>query len=359
VFRWGPAENAVLTVEYGPTQALEWRTVGQPAEVASVVVQRAVMDGLQTGRTYFYRATLADGPRVLGQTPITRFETPHVAIRVKPLRIQVLKDGDTDTIFGSNYGEGRYSWEMRLDPLSDIWPPADTIGGCWPGGGSASVSVPGSFRIPVGYDVTDDTYGGGSPDLPTGDQGQGSPTYPTNIVGACVDDYSGPYISAEANTAKVRTGETIQLNATPEEWVIADGSGNSGPGAGPGGPPAPSPAGQMPPTTAGESPETGPGGDSPTGPGGGGGTSPPRCEDLLPRGAYIPVRITARGFEIDKVQSWVPSAGGSTIRKQRASNTETVCLDLRASDEVQSIGVHAREGNWEFRIWFEVALIYR
>ena len=73
----------------------------------------------------------------------------------------------------------------------------------------------------------------------------------------------------------------------------------------------------------------------------------------------MPVYLTARGTEVDRIAQGNFPGAGTTVRRQSARDTEVVCFDLRLSDESVERGVDASEGNWAFRIWFEVSLVYR
>jgi len=70
------------------------------------------------------------------------------------------------------------------------------------------------------------------------------------------------------------------------------------------------------------------------------------------------VYVRASGYEVDKIQEGTFPGAGTTIRKQKAKNTEVVCFDLRGPREDLMLGVHAKNGSWEFRIWFQVVLAY-
>jgi hypothetical protein len=331
-----------------------------------------VIDGLQTGTAYFYRATMLENDTVLQQLDVTPFRTAHVFVHVKPTRIDVIRDGDTDIdnplTYGmdENKGEARYSWTVRLDPESDIWPDAEALKGCYPVGGSISFGSPDVVKIPIpGVGIDTDNPEGATHD-PNAPQGTDptAPADPADPVSACVDEEQGsPYSSASPKTTKVEGGDEIELETASIIWAVPDGyplttsAGSSAATADSGHAMTRArPASGGPPTKAGEDAEVevNPGGP----PQGSGGVSETPCEEMSPRGAFVPVYFAVRGYEYDTVNN--PTTGGSDLQTHRsfARETDVLCFDLRASDESTSLDVRARDGNFEFKLWFDVALTY-
>jgi hypothetical protein len=171
-----------------------------------------------------------------------------------------------------------------------------------------------------------------------------------------------------SETTKVKSGQEIKLEEPSITWALPDGyplapagigsasSAKGGVGVA-GAVSRARPASDGPPSTAAEEGEVEHGPDGPAS-GGGSSSAPPTCEELTPRGAFVPVYLTGRGYEYDKIPN--PQTGGDDYQVHRsyAHDTDVVCFDLRASDETSMVDVHAADGNFEFRLWFEVALVY-
>ncbi|HET6201897.1 MAG TPA: hypothetical protein VFI25_03740 [Planctomycetota bacterium] len=359
-----------LRVEYGPTPALGSHAIGHPDASASPSTSgelryEAVLDGLQTGRTCYYRAALLRGGAVISETAVDSFNTPRILLRVRPHRIDVIKDGDRDIFGQTNKGEMAFSWRVALDPRSPIWPEADVLGGCYPAGGTWTVGVPTSFRIP--YNLLN--LPGGAPPPPYGSSGNApgsppsspqNPYYPPFSLEGCVEGSSHPGSSVRPNTTKVKSGQEIELRGEAQEWVIPDGmpvaqalgpttdkrreASKSAspllprmpPDGTPFSPPGPPPPNASPPAI------------------------PPPCESRKPLGAFLPVYAWVKGFEIDEIDD--PRTGEPNIRvrpRQKASGSEVECFDLREPARTAMLGVKAEGSGISFILWFQVDLIYR
>jgi hypothetical protein len=245
----------------------------------------------------------------------------------------------------------------------------EALKGCYPRGGDFSVGAPDPTRIRIpglGVDPSNPDGTTHNPNAPQ-DTEPGDPSLPSTPIDGCLDDEQGSaFSSAEPDTTKVEGGEEIELQAESMTWAIPDGYPlSAGASSASAATKADDGSGVRryrmasggPPTRAGEEAdvETGPSGPPQ---GGGGGTSPTPCEELPPRGAFVPVYFTARGYEYDVINN--PTTGGSDIQTHRsfARETDVLCFDLRVSDEATLLDVRARDGNFEFRLWFDVALTY-
>jgi hypothetical protein len=73
-------------------------------------------------------------------------------------------------------------------------------------------------------------------------------------------------------------------------------------------------------------------------------------------GTFAAVRLATRGQEFDYIYT---NAGLTRIINHDASDTDTLCLDLRDEEQTVRKGVRAEAGSLVFTTWFEVTLEYR
>lgn len=326
-----------------------------------MVAHRLTLGGLETGQSYFYKASARRGIEVVSETDVTPFRTPHVAVSARPTRLDIKKDGDTDAdvsiggvdiVESTNKGEARFTWTVRLDPKTDVWPEMEMLHGCYPHGGSVTIGMDEGTKIPIPGLGPEQPGGTTHEPPPPGDPPPGEPPHASTPAEGCLDEAMlGPGGEVKPDTTKVKSGQEIHLSEPGIQWELPDGVG--------GGPPPGSPgfAASGPPTVADEegSVETGS-----SGPGTSGGGSPPpqTCEGLAPAEAHVPIHVTVRGYEYDKLTEPFSGQEIAQLRRQTASERDVVCFDLRDRDQTLMLGVNAENGNFEFTIWFEVALVY-
>jgi hypothetical protein len=322
IVRWQAKRGGELRVNFGPTAALGTQVVGQSPDLqatqARVVTYVALLDGLQPERSYHYQATLVQNGAVLAQSAIVSFTTPRVFIRVRPLRLDVLKDADRN-VGGPNKGEVHFSWRLSLEPMShyrlDRWPEVDALAGCYPPGGTWTIGVPQTFRIPL-FDLTGNPPG----QDPSGDY------IPPHSLSGCVEEeeMATPFASKQANTVKVKSGEVIELQAQAMEWQL--------PAA------RPEPIPERPRRQNTRRPVT------------------KACD---PSGELLPVYGLANGFEIDEINDPRTGASDIRVRKQSASGYDVACFDLRERGRTVMLGVKASGEGLSFIAWFQIDLQYR
>lgn len=411
IVRWTSTAGSELRVEYGATSALGAEVVGRGAAViagsplpgraalpnaarrvvrpavgeSDQALYEAVIDGLVTGSEYFYRATLRQGGAVVEQTPVLRLTMPLIAVRIRPHRLDVVQDGDRD-VGGRNKGEMHFSWQHSLDPFGHRWAEMDIIGGCYPAGGTWTVGVPETFRIPA-YDVTQNAPGHNppadpldppqsdpnnpttpDPNQPTNPSNQlppsSTPQYPPNSVKGCVRERSNPWVTVKANTVKVKSGQVIELRATPEEWVVqsppvvlvrtATPARSSSTDRLTVASVAATPSPRSRPVNRDGGGASAPAGPSPTGP-----PPSPQCEARQPRQAFLPVYVTVEAFEIDEIPDPRTGVPDHRVNKQTAHGWDVVCFDLREAARSIMVGTTGKGDGVKFVGWFQVDLIYR
>lgn len=377
IFRWRSAPGSKLRVDFGPTPNLGTRVDGSGTSTSSAVtLYEASLESLKIGTPYYYRATLyreSNGiVKPVSESGLLTFRTPHVRVRVQPVRLDVKRDGDKDYFGNKNKGEAEFSWRVAVDPDTPVWPSGTPLLGCYPGGGTVTVTGP------AGPDV--EMPGGTYSQNPPPTQGLvsviagtivnklGEPTPPTYQTPRCVPDESAPFMVSSPKRAKVSSGSSIELKEVPIEWILPDGypltpasavASQVSAGAGRAGKPA---SKARPPTAAGKTsdveqndPKQGVNENA-----GGTGTPPgpaSACEAAATRHAFVALHARVKGTERDKINN--PTTGGQDVTyTQKASGRETLCLDLRARDGSTMLGVRARGERFEFKVWFKVDLIY-
>lgn len=363
VLRWRADSNAVLSVDYGETPALGLHAEEVPVPTRGGLlpggllggqpdsaVHEVSLEGLQTGRAYYYRGRLWQDGAVLADTGVVPFETPLAFVRVQPYEIAMAKDGDHDievSVNGNevydneNKGEVYLEWSVRPRPAPGDWPFGAKVKGCYPGGAAIDLLFPDAPQPDAGGqdspdhpadDTTfDPTTGAETPAL------HGDPQAWMPIDGCVAYRYDAP---VRVDEAKIGSGEEVALDPEgypPMEWEL----------------PAELPA-EPPPAAAMLAP---PGDDGePYQPPAGGGSAPqPACGDAPP-GSFALVRVAVRGQEFDTI---LAPAGLTRIINHDASNADTLCLDLRQPEQTVRMGVKAEDGSLEFTVWFDVTLDYR
>ena len=364
VLRWRASYDAVLSVDYGETPALGLHAAEAPESGVRGFgiglrgeqpprVHAASLDGLHTGRDYYYRATLSEGGVIVADTGVLPFETPLPFVRVRPSEIAMAKDGDHDIEVSVNHheiydnnnkGEVYLEWSARVRPAAGDWPWGAKVKGCYPGGAAIDLLFPQRGQPDAGGqdspdhpadDTTfDPTNGAQTPTL------HGDPQAWAPVDGCVAYRYDTPI---RVDEAKIGSGEEVELDPDgypPMEWELPADL----PGA-----PALQPA-MLPVDVDGDGePDGGPSGPATNNP------PPPVC-GAAPPGSFALVRLAVRGQEFDQV----PSPQGLTrIINHDASNTDTLCLDLREEEQTVLMGVKAEDGSLEFTTWFEVTLDYR
>lgn len=365
VLRWRAAHDAVLSVDYGETPALGLHAAEGPASPVRGFgigglrgeqpprVHAASLDGLHIGRTYYYRGTLSEGGAIVADTGVLPFETPLPFVRVQPTQIDMAKDGDHDievSVNGheiydnGNKGEVYLEWSARVRRAAGDWPWGAKVKGCYPGGAAIDLLFPQEGQPDAGGqdspdhpadDTTfDPTNGAQTPTL------HGDPQAWAPVDGCVAYRYDTPI---RVDDAKVGSGEEVELDPDgypPMEWEL--------PADLPGAPAFQ--AAMLPVDVDGDGePDGGPSGPASNNP------PPPACGEAPP-GSFALVRLAVRGQEFDQV----PSPQGMTrIINHDASNTDTLCLDLREEEQTVLMGVKAADGSLEFTTWFEVTLDYR
>jgi hypothetical protein len=381
IFRWRMTAGSKLRVEYGATQSLGLQAEGKSTNPSgSNVVYEASLEGLKLGTAYYYKAVLyreqGNIIKPVAETPVTPFRTPHVRVRAQPVRLDVIRDGDKDYFGNKNKGEAAFSWRMALDPGTPVWPEGALLLGCYPGGGTVTVSGPSGY----GGEMPGGTYNPNPPpNEPTLAQSiagaivtkLGQPSPPTYQTALCVPDQAAEFMVSSPKRAKVSSGASIDLKEPPVEWLLPDGypistasaasqvttatSGRTAPGG------ATSRA--RPPTKAGKTSdvEHNDGNKQGVNENAAGTGTPPSpetmCEASTTRHQFVQLVARVKGSEQDKVNN--PTTGGQDITyTQNASERKKLCLNLRERDGTTMFGVRARGERFEFKVWFKVDLIY-
>src|SRR5512145_465539 len=148
VLYWRNGSDLVLSVAFGATPALGSQAVETArADLApelrggtpTMVLHQVAMDGLDLNTACFYRGTLTRNGVVVADTGTLPFQTPLAFARVRPVEIQMHKDGDHDIEIAGIYdndneGEVYLEWsaKLRRAPGDFAWTPKEK--GCFPGG---------------------------------------------------------------------------------------------------------------------------------------------------------------------------------------------------------------------------------
>jgi hypothetical protein len=374
VLRWRAFSDLTLSVDYGETPALGLHVEETARPVLgglllrggepTPIVHSVSLGGLQMGRAYYYRGTLrnSDGA-VVADTGVLPFETPLAYVRVRPVEIAMAKDGDHDievSVGGNelydsgNKGEVYIEWSARVKAAPGDWPYGPKAKGCYPGGAAIDLLFPDVG----GPDGGPNSGGQDSPDDPGNDHpaddttfdpttGAQTPTLHGNpqawapVDGCVAYRYDTPI---RVDEAKIGSGEEVELEADrfpamvwelpadlPGEplgvvgnALAPDRDGDGEPDSGPSQPYEPAPPA-------------------------------PTCGDVEP-GTFAAVRLATRGQEFDYIYT---NAGLTRIINHDASDTDTLCLDLRDEEQTVRKGVRAEAGSLVFTTWFEVTLEYR
>ena len=344
VFHWRAPRDAIVSVDYGPTEALERHAAEPPLTAGSgplavpgpggpeeqLVDHRVVLDGLQAGRSYFYRATLTRGGQVVAQTETLPFQTPHAVVVVRPHRIDVHRDGDRD--WGTkNAGEVYFEWRFTVNPDAETstWPLGE-IEGCLPvARGIIRTDAAGTYLAePVEIEGC----------LPFG---AGPEDYP--IPGLGKVEWSGD------RTIKVKSGDTIELQVGASEFVIPDESAVASAGS------AATATGPRPRPRADDEVAPLPG------PRAGGVVTPPPDQPAgaPASGPYALVLLNVHGQEIDPKPD-IPQAGIILPDLDRdAQEWAAHHFDLREPSADLMLAVSAADSGFRFTIWFHLELKYR
>lgn len=381
IFRWRATAGSKLRVEYGPTANLGTQVEGTFTNPSgTTVVYEASLEGLKLGSGYYYKAYLyrqqGNIVKPVAESPVTAFRTPHVRVRAQPVRLDVIRDGDKDYFGNTNKGEVAFSWRMALDPDTPVWPEGALLLGCYPGGGTVTVSGPSGYST----DLPGGTYNPNPPpNEPTLAQSVagaivtklGQPSPPTYQTAQCVPDQAAEFMVSSPKRAKLGSGASVNLDKEPPiEWLLPDGYpqttsavassvtssvGRTGAGA------ATSRA--RPPTAAGKTNEVehNDGNKQGVNENAGGTGTPPSpeamCEATATRHQFVQLAARVRGSEQDKINN--PTTGGQDVTyTQNASERKKLCLNLRERDGTTMFGVRAKGERFEFKIWFKVDLIY-
>jgi hypothetical protein len=362
--RWLAAGDALLSVDFGETPALgrhadeSARPVfgGTPLRGGDPAprVHRVSLDGLQTGRSYYYRGTLSKQGAVIADTGVLPFETPLAFVRVRPVEIAMAKDGDHDVevsvggeeLYDSaNEGEVYIEWTARVKAAPGDFAYGRKAKGCYPGGAAIDLLFPDAGQPDAGgQDSPDDPADDTTFDPTTGAQTptlHGDPQAWAPVDGCVAYRYDAP---VRVDEAKIGSGEEVELGADrfpAMEWELpADLPGE--PIGVVGNALAPDEDGDGEPDSGPSQPYEPP-------------APEPPCGDVAP-GTFALVRLATRGQEFD----YVPSPQGMTrIINHDASDADVLCLDLRGEEQTIRKGVRAEAGSLEFTTWFEVTLDYR
>jgi hypothetical protein len=364
VLRWLAAGGLVLSVDFGETPALGWHADESARPVFGTAplrgsdpaprVHAVALDGLLTGRRYYYRGVLSEGGVVVYDTGVLPFETPLAFVRVRPVEIAMAKDGDHDievSVGGeklydsANEGEVYVEWTARVKAAPGDWPYGRKAKGCYPGGAALDLLFPDAGEPNAGgQDSPDDPADDTTFDPTTGAQTptlHGDPQAWAPVDGCVAYRYDAP---VRVDEAKIGSGEEVELEADrfpAMEWEL--------PAELPGEPLSVVGNALAPDKDGDGEPDSGP--SQPYEP-----PAPePPCGDVAP-GTFALVRLSTRGQEFD----YVPSPQGMTrIINHDAGDTDTLCLDLRGEEQTILKGVRAEAGSLEFTTWFEVTLDYR
>lgn len=364
VLSWRGGSDLVLSVAFGETSALGSAAVETTKPTIStirgaqptVVVHQVNLDGLEMQRHYYYRGTLKRAGTVVADTGLLSFDTPLAFVTVRPTEIEMHKDGDHDIEVSFNHqelydsenkGEVYLEWNVKLraEPGGFPWSPKET--GCYPGGASIATHfptgepdlgygtqqpAPGQEESDVQYPNIDEPTAGDAPD----DWG--------SIDGCIPYSYDHP---VEVETAKVGSGESVELDE--EEYPALDWE---------------MPADLTPVTATGQAiaPDTDGDGEPDWVPGGSTQPAASPCGNA-PAGSYALVRVGMRGQEFDQAPGIGTSPSSlvnlTQIINHDASDSATLCLDLRGEAGTVLFGVRAEDGSLEFTTWLEISLEYR
>jgi hypothetical protein len=363
ILYWRAGSDLRLSVAFGETPALGSYAAEPVPPVRTAAptleVHQVRMDGLAMGTPHYYRGTLSRGGVVVADTGLLSFETPLAFVRVRPVEIEMHKDGDHDIEVSAlgqelydndNEGEVYLEWNVKVRPEPGGWPWSPKVKGCYPGGASIATNFPthspdlgdGTPQPEPGQDDSDVQY----PNTQGPDAGN-APDDWADVNGCVAYSYSNPIA---VNDARVGSGDTVELDADGYpvlEWTLPDGL-PSAPGA---------IASALAPDGDGDGePDWTPGGTSDTS------EATPPCGDAPP-GTFALVRIGVRGQEFDTAPGIGTTAGSFTeltrIINHDASESDVLCLDLRDKEQTYLFGVRAEDGSFEFTDWFEVTLDYR
>ena len=374
VLYWRADSDLTLSVAFGPTPALGSTAVEAfrlDASLAlrggtpSLVLHQVALDGLSLDSAYYYRGTLSRKGVAVADTGTHPFETPLAFALVRPVEIEMHKDGDHDLEVSAfhqelydneNAGEVYLEWNVKLRSAPGDFPWTSKAKGCYPGG----ISIPTSFpehEPDVGTPYEDGGDDDGS-DLEYPESDTPSIEGPDDwqdVAGACrAYSYSDP---VDVNSAKVGSGDVVELDAEDYptlEWDLGadlasddgdligqanalpiDADGDGEPDWGPNGPPTGAP--EEPPV-------------------------PEPCAGAAP-GSHALVRLATRGQEFDTAPGAGTTLGSlaNTIRviNHDVNEADFLCLDLRDEEASYLVGVRAGSDSFRFTTWFQVTLDYR